>query len=160
MSDDQQPYEPPRSNVRDIVTTRPRPVFGIVMGAVVDIGGTIIAGIVLFILASVQLSSEGLTPEQIVATLTAMPLTSALSIAATLFGLLFSVLGGYVCASYAKKDIYGCAVILGIGVCVLGALLGGSQSSVLVDLLMYLITIAAVIFGAWIYGRNHVWDER
>jgi len=155
MSDERQPYEPPRSDVQDVVPIRPRPVKGIVVGAVVDLGGTLVASIVLSVIVSFRLASQGMTPEEIQQALVNLSMTSGLSIFSMVLGTGFSVLGGYVCATYAKKDIYGCGVILGVIVCTAGIMMGGMQQSIAMDLLMVLVTFAAVLFGAWLYGRKH-----
>lgn len=157
---DRQPYSPPEAPVKDVGHGRPRPVKGIVMGTLTDLGGSILMSITLSIVVSIWLASQGMSPEQIKTTLENTSPTSALSLLAAALGIGFSILGGFVCATYARKDIYGCALIMALVVSVIGYLLGGNRQSLAMSALMVLITFAAVVFGAWLYGRKHPEHDR
>lgn len=157
---ERQPYSPPESPVKDFGQQRPQPVKGIALGTLADLGGSILMSITLSIIFSIQLASQGMSPEEIKATLSSLSPTSGLSLIAGALGAGFSVLGGYVCATYARKDIYGCAVIMALIVNVIGFLLGGDHQSLAMSVLMVAITFVAVLFGAWLYGRKHPEHDR
>ena len=156
MSDERQPYAPPESAVQDVVEIRPRPITGVVMGTVVDLGGTIVAAIVFAIIYAIYLRSKGVAQEEIGTILTTMPVGSVYFFIATAAGSLFSMLGGYVCASYSQRNVYRSGMVMATVVSVVGYLIGGPNDSELLEALMIMLTYAAVLSGVWLQRRRVV----
>jgi hypothetical protein len=154
MSESNQPYEPPRSRVADPVERAPRPILGLVLGATADIGGTLLAGIVVSVIYSLQMASEGMSPEEMTAALANMPMDSSMGIAALAAGLLCSVWGGYVCAGFAFAAPFKWGGILATIVCVIGLLMGGSGHEPGVEIVLLAGTFAAVLTGVWLRARR------
>ena len=155
MKKDRQPYAPPRAEVEDVVEIRPRPITGVVVGAVVDLGGTVIAAVILAIAYSAYLTSQGVDPQAIQEALATAPVGSAYFNIAAAVGLLFSVLGGYVCAAYARRNLYRTGLVLAAIVSAVGFLVGGTTHSELYNVTIVAANSAAVLFGAWWYRRKH-----
>jgi hypothetical protein len=158
MTENRQPYAPPRSEVEDVEEIRARPITGVVVGAIVDLGGTILAAIVLAVAYTAYLAAQGAAPEQIEQTLATAPAGSAYFNIATAIGLFFSALGGYVCASYTREHVYRAGLVLAMLVCVIGFLIGGGQHSQLFDTIVVAVTFAAVMFGVWWYQRKQTFQ--
>jgi hypothetical protein len=154
MSENNQPYEPPRSRVADTAERAPRPILGLVLGATADIGGTLVAGILVSVVYSLQMASEGMSPQEMAEALAKMPLDSPMGIAALVAGLLCSVWGGYVCAGFAFAAPFKWGGILATIVCVVGLLVGGSGYEPGMEIALLAGTFAAVLAGVWLRARR------
>ncbi len=150
MSESNQPYEPPRGRVADTAERAPRPILGLILGATADIGGTLVAGILVSVVYSMQMASEGMSPEEMAEALAKMPLDSPLGITALMAGLLCSVWGGYVCAGFAFAAPFKWGGILATIVCVVGLLMGGSGHEPGVEIALLAGTFASVLAGVWL----------
>ena len=147
------PYRPPEAPVADQDRPRGSPVRGMLYGALVDIGGTLLAGIVLGILWGSWLAASGNSAEQIAEAVKNPDPTSLVAIAGYVIGTAFSGLGGYVCARVARETELRCAaVVAGISIA-FGFAVGGAQTFEM-GVLMVVTTVAAVMLGAWL-GRRH-----
>jgi hypothetical protein len=155
MNDEQRPYAPPGSPVKDVGEVRSRPVLGIVLGVIVDIGGTLLSSLILSTIFAIKLLSQGATPEQIEETLIAPSLDSGYFFIGSAIGLVFSVLGGYVCSSLAKTSLYKWGIVLASVVCLFGFLLAGIPYSLGIGVILVVTTFGAVLFGVWLYVRKH-----
>lgn len=106
MNDQIDPYEPPKSEVEDVSQPQPRPIFGIVIGVVVDLGGTLVGAFLFVIGATVVLAAQGLQFAEIEASVTQPEVGSLFFNVFLVIGLGFSLLGGYVCARISRVKIY------------------------------------------------------
>jgi uncharacterized membrane protein len=124
------------------------------MGAIVDLGGTIVAAIVMALAYSTYLTSRGVPGEQVQQTLESAPIGSAYFNIAVAVGVFFSALGGYVCAAYARKNTYQVGLVLAAIVSMIGLTFGGQGHSELFDTLTVVVTVAAVMSGTWFHTRK------
>ena len=98
------PYAPPEATVQD-QPSKPGSAFkAITLGLATDIGGTLLATIVLALIYGVALGAAGIKGDEIAATIRASATDSWFFYATTLVGLGFSVLGGFVSASPGARS--------------------------------------------------------
>jgi hypothetical protein len=155
------PYTPPSANV-EVRSRRPELTSGqrkfiqlkaVLIGMCVDIGGTIIASVLLSFVYGAIVAATGQSAEQITASLKNMPHDSWFYIAAMITGLVFSFYGGYLCARIAKGMEYRTGAIQAVCSLCLGLLLGSPSESfgMLIALsgLSILVTMLGVKFGAY-----------
>jgi len=155
------PYDPPSAEVVDTpLADRPGSIWkGVVIGALVDLAGTLVAGIGLVFIYTLINAAPGMSPEAI-AGLTnryyaeAMGFDSVWGLMGLALGSGFSVLGGYVCARFARRRWKPAALILGVVMAVFGIASGTGQISLPTNIAMGLSSLVFVWFGAWLYGRN------
>lgn len=143
------PYRPPEAPVADQDRPRGSPVKGMIFGLLVDIGGSLLAGIVLTFVWAIWLGATGHDAKAIEAALTERPdPTSAFSLIANALGMGFSWLGGYVCARVARETELRCAgVVAGVGVAI-SPLFGLDLTSPFY-LAMVVLGAALVMLGGW-----------
>src|SRR5690349_20937062 len=98
------PYRAPTAAVRDPPPPPRSPILAMVAGLAVDIGGSMLASIVIGIVYAVVLASRGMAPEEVGKILTALDPSSGYFILSSAIGFGFSLLGGYVCARIARRD--------------------------------------------------------
>lgn len=154
MSDN--PYTPPEAVVADQAPLPGSPVKAIVLGMLVDIGGTVVVGSVFSIVYAIVLAQQGMNQEQVMEAMQDAPILSAYGLISTALGLGFSVLGGYVCARIVKRSELRTAAIMAAISTVLGLLLSGGETSAPKVVTLLLLGIAAVMVGAW-QGRLKNW---
>jgi hypothetical protein len=106
------PYRPPGAPVRDPQAAQGRstPV-AIVLGFIVDVGGTMVFSLVAATVASVLLVSGGTAPEGLAAALEESGTFKLVSLGG---GLACTVLGGYVAARFANRGEYATAFAVGV----------------------------------------------
>lgn len=122
----------------------------------VDIGGSILATLVLAVVYGIILGATGASQEEIEAITTRVPTDSWFFYASTLVGCAFSVLGGYACARIAKQSAYRLGAILAAISVLIGLLLTFSQYSLMMSAGFAIAGAAAVMLGVrWGYARNH-----
>jgi len=112
------PYRPPGSPVRDpqAAPGRSTPV-AIVLGFIVDVGGTMVFSLVAATVASILLVSGGTAPEGLAA---ALEDSVTFKIASLAGGLACTVLGGYVAARIANRGEYATAFAVGVASLIFG----------------------------------------
>ena len=152
---DQDIYSPPKANLETAAHLPPsRPTRGIVIGTLVDVGGTLLASMIfgVFLVASHTLSPRN--PGELTALLSAPPWYQI----AQFVGCLFSILGGYVCARYARTREYRYAGIMVVCEILLPLLW---QDVFRPHALEVLMSAASVLAGAHLGRRaNHHDRER
>jgi hypothetical protein len=122
----------------------------VTLGLAVDLGGTIVATVILALAYGIVLGASGASAEEIGA-LTIGSYTSTDSwffYVSALVGLAFSVLGGYVCARIARRSELRLGAILAAISAGIGLALGGDQTQLGTMISLTLLSIAAVIAGA------------
>ena len=151
------PFEPPKSNVVDPnQALRPGSIWkGVVIGAVVDFGGTFIFSLVLFFVYALLHGSANMSSEdvQTIGQQYAKDLvqgTTLWGIISFAVGSILSLLGGYLCARYARERWKVANSILGIGMGVLGLFSGGNYYSLGAKLSLGILTFAIVYLGGWL----------
>jgi F0F1-type ATP synthase assembly protein I len=148
---DEDVYRTPKSDLTNQNETKGSAVKAILIATVVDITATIFVGIVISIVYGVILASNGDSLEVITSKLTDMELTSNVSILALISGCLITVYAGYLCAKIVNYSEYKTVAILAIIVMIFGFVMGLSYYSIEENILLSLLTLCCVYFGAWIY---------
>lgn len=144
---DNSPYEPPRAPLKDPPQRKTRPnLLAIIIGALVDVVTTTVAGTVFSIGFAAVVGSEGMKPEQFQELLQS---STGFMVAAYGLGLACSVLGGYICARFANQNEYANGLAVGIIGVISGELMSGGSSEPWMHVLG-LLTIPAALLGAHI----------
>ncbi|HTT38100.1 MAG TPA: hypothetical protein VMH32_10575 [Burkholderiales bacterium] len=150
------PYGAPSARVDD----HPDPVDqrfrwkAVFLGAVADLGGTMIASIVLFVAFSVLLGASEGSAEQIGAQLQQ---SWPFLMTSMIVGSGFTVLGGYVAGRIARHSFLKHAFAAGAISFVVGIVLSGSEESPysgLLSLLAYTLHFPLALFGGWLAARR------
>jgi hypothetical protein len=149
------PYAPPEAAVHDL-PVRPGSAFkAIAVGLAVDIGGSLLATMILALIYGAVLGASGAKAEEIAAAMGAGATDSWFFYAATLVGLGFSVLGGYVCARIARRAELRLGAILAALSTLIALMLGAEQQELGIFLSLTLAGIGAVLAGARLgYTKN------
>ena len=155
MADD--PFAPPKTSVADS-DGPPQPGSlwkGVLIGGVVDLGGTTILGIVIFFTYAVlhvtpEMSQGDLEVLSEQFTRDAARLDSVWGLAGIGLGSGLSLLGGYVCARFAKESWKLATLILGVAVAAIGVASAAEYYLLGENLSLGLLTVAIVYFGGWL----------
>ncbi len=150
MSDN--PYTPPDAKLADPADPADQsagsPVKAVLLGALVDVGGSLLLSTVMGIVLAVVLAQQGMAPEQIGEAFGSMTATSPFRIIAMVLGTGMSMLAGYVCARIARRRDYKLPCILGAISVTAGFLFAGDPDAVGMSVLNSVLTFGAVIVGA------------
>ena len=147
-------YEPPRAKL-DPRNREPGSIpKAVAIGAAIDIGGTMLGGIVLGLLYSVLLGLQGRSAAEVQQALTQFDPWSPFGIMAMAMGLGMSVFGGYQCAIIANRTTYLAPGIMSLISVTSSAILGDGQTRLLELLLMSGLTVAAILGGASLHIRK------
>lgn len=149
------PYAPPSAPVRDPAPQKGSAIKAVLLGVLVDLGGSIVAGSVMTILYGMTLIDGAENAAELESTLANTPMDSWFSIATIAVGCMFSVAGGYVCARIARHSEYRLgAIVAGCGVAV-GLVLSSDYYSPLVDAALAIASVIAVMGGVWLGIRRN-----
>jgi hypothetical protein len=149
------PYTPPDAALADESRPPGSPWKAIGLGLLTDIGGTLVASMVLAIVFGIVMGAQGHGPEEIEAAMSGPFLDSWVSTIGTLVGLGFSVAGGFVCARIVRRSELKFAAIQGVLATVLGFALAGEPQVDDRPFLLASISFVAVLAGAvWGQMRN------
>ncbi len=148
------PYEPPESEASP--ERRPpraprSPLAAVIAGLAVDIGGSLLVGVVISVMYAAQLQAQGLSDREMVEALKAMPPDSGLYMAGLLLGLALSVAGGYVCARVARRDEWKPGLVMAATATLFGLVIdggAGDQMMLLVTVTSFACNLLGVKFGA------------
>ena len=149
------PFAPPTSEVRDLSPRPGSPIKGVILGLLVDIGGTVISSMVIGGVFAVFMAQSGMPPEEIFAALSDTRFSSPLFVVSTIAGGGLSVLGGYVCQRIARRSNYRLALVLAGLSTAIGLAMSWSSYSALVHALLTLLNVASVLLGTRLAGRQH-----
>jgi hypothetical protein len=150
------PYAPPEATVHDLPRKPGSGFKAIALGLAVDVGGSLIASVILAAIYGAALAAEGVKPEDIAAAMQASATDSWFFYVGSLVGLGFSVLGGYVCARIARRSEMKLGAILAALSALSGFFLAGDQLQLGTLLSMTLLGFGAVLAGARLgLARNH-----
>ena len=147
------PSKPPKTDANDKAAAGGSPVRAVLSGLAVDIGGSILAEIVLEVFHQSQLVASGLAPEQVDAAMRNVRMDSPFELLGIVLGSACSVLGGYVCARIVRRDEFRVGGVMAAISSMLGLL--GASSSTPDDLVVLLTvsTAACVLLGVK-FGRE------
>src|SRR5262245_28827166 len=142
------PYAPPEATVQD-QPSKPGSAFkAMALGLAVDVGGSLIAAVILAAIYGAALAATGVPREDITAAMQASATDSWFFYVGSLVGGGFSVLGGYVCARIARRSEMKLGAILAALSAISGFLLGGDAVQLGTNLSMMLLTFGAVLVAA------------
>ena len=160
-------YAPPKSALADPASLlrEPLPPRSAMMGAVavlcglaVDIGGSLLASVVILLLHMFFLQATGVPTN---AAHAVMLDTRSLLSGWNLFGMLagsgMSVLGGYTCARIARRSDYRLGVVMAVLSATIGLVMFGDSYGLGVDTLLLAATVACVLLGTHL-GRAPRWS--
>lgn len=156
------PFKTPSAELEG-VNEPPRPGSlwkGILLGGVADLGSTMAMSTIIFFVYIWSAYHPGMSPEDIqnLGDQFSQDLTSfdnPWSLVTTFFGSSFSVLGGYVCAIFAREKWKKAVLILVTIMTAYGFLAGGGEYEIGIFLALTFLSIVLMYFGAWLRGRRH-----
>jgi len=148
----QNPYTPPSADVEDFPSPPGSPIKAIVLGLLVDIGGTMVVASALAFAYAFFLARQGLGKQEIASVMENQSLGTWYGAFNMLIGVGFSFLGGLVCARTVRRSELRFGALLASLLTLLGLVFAGSRLPLLELLGTSALTIVAVMAGAT-YGR-------
>jgi hypothetical protein len=149
------PYRAPEAPVRDPGAGPQRPTWvAILAGLAADVGGTFLGSVVVTILFCVLLTGQGTAPDAVERQLAD---SAPFQVFSLLYGLAFTVLGGYVAARVADRRELWHGMVLGIASLVFGEVyiaLFDIDIALWQRLASWLAIVPAGIWGASIYRQR------
>lgn len=150
------PYRTPEADLDGTAGLRPRPVRGVLIGLVVDWGGTIVLSLVFAVVYAGMLAARGLSESEILAVFESIEPTSPFGLASMAMGTGMSLLGGWVCVRVGRSPslrppavLAGLAVLIGLG-------LSGNDVDLGMNLMMMLFSVSATMIGAWLAIQRYI----
>jgi hypothetical protein len=145
------PYQPPVAVLTEGAPPRKAaPVKAVIYGVLVDLGGSMVAGLLLLAIRTTILIIRGADPDLIGTTTALTDPTSVLSLSSFAIGFAFSFLGGYVCARVARRAELKCSAVAATLSTVGGLALGGAPYAAWVDTLLGVLSVGMVMFGGYV----------
>ena len=154
------PYKPTATSLKEPPPQPRSPILAVLVGLVVDLGGTTIASIVLATLYAATLAGRGMPVEQITEAVTEFDPASGYGLVAMLVGGGFSLLGGYVCARMARRNERKVTGVLAVVSATLGFLSGGEALGWLLNVGLTMLTLARVMAGGELGRRRNLANAR
>jgi hypothetical protein len=127
---------------------RGSPVKGMILGVVVDLGGSLIASFALFFVWAIWLGASGVDADAIAQQMAEPEPLSAFSLLGYVLGGGFSWFGGYVCARVARETELQCAAVVAT-ISTLVALVLGTGMPWGLYLFLTILTFGTVMLGGW-----------
>ena len=149
------PYAPPEAKLADMPAEAGSPIKAVTFGLLVDLGGTVLATLVLAFVYGIALAVSGASAEEIAAAADPAATDTAFFYGSILIGLGFSALGGFVCARIARRDETMLGGILAALSAFIGWVLAGDQYELGTVLSLTLASIGAVLIGARLGGAKN-----
>ena len=152
------PFEPPPSDVEDPPPRRApagSPLRAIVIGLVIDLGGSVVLYLLLMILYAASLQHAGMSPEQLKSSMDHIPSNSWAAVLGLLLGACLDVFSGFICARVAQRDEWRVGgTLAGISaLCTLMLSDAGDAAGGDLTLLLTACTVACTLLGVK-YGRE------
>ncbi len=147
-------YAPPGADLKEVIERTPRPKTAIVVAALFDITLTIVMTAVVGIGYGIYLASTGSSPEEIQTAAQAMTENTGFRAITSFFGLLVSILAGYLCAHIAVRNVYRNTALCGVLLTLFVRLINLDPKLTLTDLALVAVSFMALLFGAWLYVRR------
>ncbi|MBV1910461.1 MAG: hypothetical protein KUG78_14250 [Kangiellaceae bacterium] len=147
-------YEPPSSDVELIHQDNGNSVKAISIGVLIEIVGSTAMGVILGTLFTVYHLQHGATAEQIPGLLTGGVL-SPYYLAVITLGTGISIIAGYICAKYSVKHIIRDVISMYVITIVIMSLLNLQSENIAETIVLSLISLAAVSFGAYLKSKRN-----
>lgn len=149
------PYAPPTAPVGDVTARRGSGIKAVLAGLAVDIGGSILASVVLTMAYAMSLAGTGADETEIASSLAEIPADSWVYMVGIVAGCLFSALGGYVCARIARHSEYRLGAILATVSAASGLMMGSDAAGPMFNIALASAGFASTMAGAWLgVSRN------
>ena len=148
------PYKKPDSNLETHEELPSRPVRGIILGLVIDLGGTIVLVIISTIIYSFVLVSGGASQGEIESLTKGFEPTSTFGMINIILGLFMSFIGGMYCAKIARSKNYlypGIMASISFVISIVSA--WGTVANYLL-MILSTTTVVAVLLGARMHLRQ------
>lgn len=155
MENERSPYSAPGAKLTDPAAKPGSPLKAIVLGLLVDIGGSVLSSAILLFLYGVTLAAQGMNAEEI-AQLVTVTRDSWVFYLDTTIGLGFSVLGGYVCARIVRRSEYRYGAIQAAISAALAVLLGFDPQDLGRFLSLEIVSAALVMLGVHLGARRNL----
>lgn len=153
---DHNPYAAPAATGQPASLSGPgSPVRAVLLGLLVDLGGTMLVGILFVIGYAMLLGASGLPAGEIEARMGAIGHDTPVGLALTAVGALLSLLGGYVCARVARASELRVALVMAAVSCGVGVLASVGSSSLPVTLALAVLSLGAILGGATLGRRRN-----
>jgi hypothetical protein len=123
-------------------------------GAGIEIVGTLVVGVVAALAYGMVLASQGLSREEVNQALAHMEPLSVVGLLSGAAGSFVSVFAGYACAARARRRSYRTVGAMSALSVALGWAAGLDAYSAATAVILSLLTVAAVMFGGWLYIRD------
>ncbi len=144
------PYTSPTAAVALHSTEKGSAVKAVLVGAAVDIGGSLLFGVIFTIAYGLYLGSTGASAEHIAAAVGDTPLDSWFFLVGTAVGCAFSILGAYLCARIARHAEYLLGGIMAIISVLFGYFISAEHYAPAVSAALASATVAAILCGTWL----------
>jgi hypothetical protein len=145
MTENHDPYAPPGARLEDKHGPGSM-VKAILVGLGVDIGGSLVSGIVLGMACAAILAASGASPEEFDTSFANISPLSPVSVVGSLIGCGLSVWGGYLCARIARRREYALGAVVAV-IPTAASWLTASHYPVGVNLALSNATSGSVMFG-------------
>jgi hypothetical protein len=148
---DDNAYSPPKSDIEIDESRRGSPLKAILAGTAIDLFGSLLVGIVIAIVYSAYLASQGLDESEIQSALSTIERFTPIWFIGMSLGGAISVFAGYICASMTNhKEYKYCAILGGISAAS-AVLLNVGHYVPLETIVLIALSFACVLFGAWLH---------
>lgn len=144
-------YTPPKSDVQIDESTKGSPTKAILAGTAIDLFGSLLVGILIAVVYSAYLASQGLDATEIQTAMTTIDRFTPIWFIGMILGGAISVFAGYTCATIVNYNEYKfCSILGGIsGVSALALNFGHYAPLEMAGII--LLTFACVLFGGWLH---------
>jgi hypothetical protein len=143
------PYDAPGANVHQDENPPVRPITGIIIGLLIDLGGTIVVATLIGFLYAIAIASQGATAAEVESALTNPDPSSALGVLSSLAGMAMSYLAGFYCLRISRGTNLRYPLFLALIVFVVGVAAGLAWADMNVFLLLGLsaLTVGVTLLG-------------
>lgn len=126
---------------------------GVALGVMTDIGGTLLASVLLLSYFAGDALSPEMAPEQAERVMRRLLEDGGYLLANLVIGLVFTGLGGYVAARVARRELYLNAGLVGVVSLLLGVFFGG-QGPFWFEVAGIVLIVPAALYGAYLADRQ------
>ena len=141
------PYETPDSNLDVRESREQRPIRGIVLGFVTDLGGTTLFSVVLVFVYATALAGQGMNAADIGQTLSNFETYSFYGVISIFLGLAMSCLGGYVCIRISNGVNLTNPIVLGVITFLFAVLLAWDAYNLIEFVALSVVSFLATLWG-------------
>lgn len=145
----QNPYDAPAANLHQDEDLPVRPITGVVVGLLIDLGGTIVVVTLISFIFAIAIASRGATAAEVESALTNPDPASLLGLIHSLAGMSMSYLAGFYCLRISRGTNLRYALILALIVMAVGLAVGLAWGDIDVLLLLGLsaLTVGVTLLG-------------